>query len=213
MAAGAATCYVVGEWDHLETSVLLGAVLGALVGIAIVFVYRFRTGAGPRQDVGAVAGMIIGLSPAMIIVLKLAGELSGSLIAAAAFVGPMTGLLLGALLDRATDELRDRRWGAAFVFGGVSVGLCAGLVLFIDSAAYGSPPEEVAEVVRKLITASWRDDPLMEGADIDNLQIRRDGRRSYRGTFNTAIAGFDMPFELQAWDDGDAIRVQWEPVE
>jgi hypothetical protein len=125
----------------------------------------------------------------------------------------MIGLLLGALLDRATDELRDRRWGAAVLFGAAGVGLCAGLVSLIDSAAYGSPPEEVARIVQELITESWSEDPLMEGAVIDDLQIHRDGRRSYRGTFTTTIEGFAVPFTVQAWDDGDAVRVEWEPAE
>jgi MFS family permease len=213
MAAGAATCYVLGEWDQMQLSVVLGAALGAVVGIAIVAVSRLRTGEGPRQDVGAAAGFIVGLSPAMMIVFKLGGELSGMLVAGAAFVGPMIGLLLGALLDRATDELRDGRWGAAVLFGGLGVGLCSGLVSWIDSGAYGKPPEEVATIVQELIAESWSEDPLMEGAIVDKLQLRREGRRSYRGTFTTAIAEFDMPFTVQAWDDGDAVRVEWEPAE
>lgn len=213
MTSGAATCYVAGEWDQMLLSVVLGAAFGAVVGIAIVAVSRLRTGEGPRQDVGAAAGFIVGLSPAMLIVFKLGGELSGMLVAGAAFVGPMIGLLLGALLDRATDELRDRRRGAAALFGAAGVGLCAGLVSWIDSGAYGKPPEEVAGIVRELITDSWSEDPQMEGAVVERLRIRRDGRRSYRGTFTTAIAEFDVPFEVQAWDDGDAIRVEWEPAE
>lgn len=212
MVAGAATCYVVGEWDQMQLSVVLGAGFGALVGIAIVAVSRLRTGEGPKQDVGAVTGLIVGLSPALMIVLKLGGELSGALIVGVAFVGPMIGLLLGALLDRATDELRDRRWGAAGVFGAAAVGLCAGLVSWIDSGAYGKPPEEVATIVQELITDSWSEDPLMEGAVVEDLRIHRDGRRSYRGTFTTAIAEFNMPFAVHAWDDGDAVRVEWEPA-
>lgn len=213
MAAGAATCYVVGEWDRMQLSVVLGAAFGAVVGIAIVAISRLRNGEGPRQDVGAATGFIVGLSPAMMTVLKLGGELSGALVVGAAFVGPMIGLLLGALLDRATDELRDRRWGAAALFGGVGVGLCAGVASWIDSAAYGSPPDEIAMIVQELITESWSEDPLMEGAVVERLRIHREGRRGYRGTFTTAIAEFDMPFEVQAWDDGDAVRVEWEPAE
>lgn len=213
MSAGAATCYVVGEWDQMQLSVVLGAAFGAFAGIAVVTVCRLRTGEAPRQDAGAAIGFIVGLLPAMTIVLKLGGELSGVLVVGAAFVTPMAGLLLGAVLDRATDEFRDRRWGAAVLFGAAGVGLCSGLVSWIDSGAYGKPPEEVARIVRDLITDSWSEDPQMEGAVVERLRIHRDGRRSYRGTFTTAVSGFDVPFEVEAWDEGDVVRVEWEPAE
>lgn len=208
---GAATSYASGMWDDFWTGVLLGALIGPLVGTLVARIRHARSGTAGCRDIGAITGVVLGLVPAAVILLKLVGAVGPMLIAGSALISPTAGLLLGALFDRAIDEWRNRQVGATIFFSFLGLGICSALISGLNSISYGPAPEKIADIVHDVVVTDYREDPLVRDVVVKDVRAVRDGRRTYTGTFQAIINNAAEEYEFHAQDDGDVTTVEWAP--
>lgn len=179
-ALGAACCWLVGQFDFLSNGVLIGIFIGPMAGSFIGFTERKLRGDLVRPDTATFIGIVFGLFPALLVGLGglsgVTGRFSGYLLLGAFFAGPMCGLLIGGILDRAFEESLKRAWGTAVTYAVLGIAVCIGLVCLIDAAAYGPDPKEVSRQAKKIITWQWSMDPELRDAAVQNVTLERKGR-------------------------------------
>ena len=210
---GAACCWLIGQFDFLSNGVLIGIFIGPLAGAFIGFMERKLRGDLVRPDTATFIGIVFGLFPALLLGLGglsgVTGRFSGYLLVGAVFVGPMCGLLIGGILDRAFEESLKKSWGMAVTFAVLGVAVCVGLVCLIDSAAYGPDPKEVSREAKKIITREWSMDPELRDAAVQNVTLEHKGRTTYTGFANVTFAGQPERLSLEVLAEGDMLTVSW----
>jgi hypothetical protein len=217
-AVGAACCWLTGLFDFLWHGVLIGALAGPFAGALIGFTERKTRGDLVRPDVATIACVVFGLLPALLVGLQglgfVTGGFSAYLLAGAVFAGPMGGLVVGGLLDRALEATLKKSWGAALALAGAGVAGCIAVVCLIDSLAYGPDPQEVGREARALIVSEWRKNPAWRDATIRHVTLVREGRRTYTGFADVTVAGQPGRLMLEALVEGRVLEVKWtaEPL-
>src|SRR5262245_52620191 len=168
--------------------------MGAFGGAFIGALERQIRGDLVRPDVATLVCAIFGLVPALLVFLQGMGAVAGRLALCLSMglvcMGPLIGLLVGAIFDRAFDARLRKSWGAALVFAVVRTAACLGLVWGFDALSYGPDPEEIPRRTRASIVTHWRKDPGMQDAKIDKLTLHRTGRTTYAGFVEATVAGF-----------------------
>jgi hypothetical protein len=216
VAAGAC-CWVVGQDEFFWHGTLAGAVIGPLGGAAIGVRERKTRGDLIRPDIAAIIGVAYGLLPALLIVLGgvglVRGKLSGLLLIGAGFAGPMSGLLIGGILDRAYEARRRKSWRAALGFGLVGSAAAIGILLLIARASSGPDPEELVAPTRSAILREWRKDPELQGVKIRNLTLARDSGNRYSGFFDAIIDGQALRHTVTVTVHDADIEVRWAPLD
>jgi hypothetical protein len=124
-------------------------------------------------------------------------------------VGPLFGLVIGGVLDRAFEEGRNRSWGRALVFAIGGLALCIGAVYLIDAAAYGPDPEELSRKARALILSKWSKDPQLAGASIQTVTLVRQGRTAYTGQADATIDGQPARLVLEVLPKDGEFELRW----
>jgi hypothetical protein len=209
---GAACCWLLGEFDLLWQGVLVGVIVGPVAGVLLGIAERKVRGIFVRPDPAGVIGVTLGLVPAVLVGLRgmggVTGRLSGYVLCGEILAGPMAGLFIGGIFDRAFEAALKKSWGAALPFA-TGVAICVGLVFLIDSAAYGPAPEEVAREAEALIALEWESNPLAPDARIHSVTVVRKGRSSYTGFADVTIAGQRGRRPLEAEVKGGLLSVRW----
>jgi hypothetical protein len=122
---GWACCWLVGEVDSAGQGACVGALAGAFAGRALGFRHRKGRADTVSSELGTTICTGYALLPALLIFLGglglVRGKLSGFLMVGAACAGPMAGLLVGGLLDRAYEGIlrwRHRKVGSKHIVEG-----------------------------------------------------------------------------------------------
>jgi MFS family permease len=218
-AVGAACCWLTGQFYFFRPSVLIGALAGPIVGMLIGFTERKTRGALVRPDIATLVGIVFGLLPALLFfgggVSSVHGRFSGLLFVGAVFAGPMIGLVVGGILDRAFEEYLKKSWGVALPFGVTGVAICIGLVCLFDALAYSPDPQEVARTTGGILISDWSKSPDRRNAVIHHLTLVRKDRMSYTGFVEVTFSGRPQRLLLEVVVDGDMLEVSWrsEPEE
>jgi hypothetical protein len=216
VAAGAC-CWVVDENEFLWHGALVGAVIGPVGAAAIGVRERKARGDFVRPDIATITGVIYGLFPALLILFGgsggIRGRFSGVLLLGAGCAGPMAGLLIGALLDRAYEASRGKLWRPALGFGLVSFAACIGILVLMARAAAGPDPDELAAAARSIILWEWRKDPDLQDAKIRKITLAHDHGKVYSGSFDAKIDGQVARFKLTVFVQGGDIEVRWLPMD
>lgn len=216
--AGAACCWLTGQLRFFYQAVLIGTLAGTIVGALIGLKERKTRGQLVRPDIATFICVVYALLPALLFILQgisgVRGRFSGYLLVGAVFAGPMIGLLIGGILDRAFEEFQKKSWGVALPFAVLGIALCIGLVCLFDALAYGPDPKEVGRNVRTLLLSEWNKTPHVRDAEIDNVTLIRKDRTQYSGFADVTIAGRTERLLLEVVVEGEMLEVSWtnEPV-
>jgi MFS family permease len=215
---GAACCWLTGRFPFFYQAVLIGALGGPIVGALIGLKERKTRGGLARPDIATFICVVYALLPSLLLVLQgvsgVRGRFSGYLLVGAVFAGPMIGLLVGGILDRAFEEYQKKSWGVALPFAVIGVAICIGLVCLFDAIAYGPDPKEVGRNVRTLLLSEWNKTPHVRDAGIDNVTLVRKDRTQYSGFADVTFAGRTERLLLEVVVEGEMLEVSWtnEPV-
>jgi len=209
---GSACCWLAGEFHFFGPAVVIGILAGPIVGTLIGFMERKTRGELVRPDIATIIGIVYGLLPALLIFLglnSLSGRFSGYLFLGAIFAGPMIGLVLGGILDRAFEEYQRQTWGVALPFAVTGVAVCVGLVCLFDALAYGPDPKEVGRKTEALLISEWSKSPNNREAVIHNLTLVRKDRMSYTGFADATFSGRRQRLLLEVVVEGEMLEVSW----
>jgi hypothetical protein len=210
---GAACCWAIGEFHFLEQGVLIGMLAGPFAGGLIGLAERKARGDLVRPDIATIVCLLFGFLPAILIGLQgmsfVRGKFSVLLLSEAIFVGPMLGLVIGGMLDRAFEEARKKAWSRALAFAIAGIASCAALTYLIDALAYGPDPKEVAREARAIIASQWNDNSHAQDAAIHNVTLFRKDRTRYEGFADVTFAGRKERLNLEVVCEGDMLVVSW----
>jgi MFS family permease len=187
---GAACCWLIGQHDFLWQGLRIGAVIGLFGGTIIGLVERKVRGEFVRSDSATFIGAVYGLLPALLTLTVFgAGHGHGSAYfwVGIFFIGPMVGLLLGALLDRACEASRQKSWRTALGSAVVGVSACVGLVALMDITSRPLDANEVAAKAKRLILEEWSHKAELRSATIQNVTLTYQGADAYAGFVEATI--------------------------
>src|SRR5262249_5684113 len=151
-----------------------------------------------RPDVATCVAVVFGLVVAVgvfVVVGPVFGALSARAFVIALFIGPVVGLIVGGVLDRAFEAGGRRPWAGRVWFGGFGLAVCVGGVALILTKS-DPPPETVAEKAREVIVVVWEVNPDMEGARIRKITLGPPTHRTYVGIIDATIDGRPVRFDL-----------------
>jgi MFS family permease len=197
---GGAACWLIGQDDFLWHGALAGAGIGPFGGMVLAVVERLVRGAFVRPDYATHIGVVYGLPSSLFLLLggfgQVRGKASGYLLAGLVCIGPILGLMLGALLDRAYEAGLNQSWRGALKFGVVGVAAVAGILLLLDLTSRGPEPEVVATEVEYLVLKEWHKQPDLQATTIQKVILERTGRKSYAGFLEAMIGKRAERFRL-----------------
>lgn len=112
-----------------------GALIGAVIGVIVGQIERQIRGELSKPDIATYLGMILGLFPGILVLGGIFGFIGSG--GATVYIwtslflaGPMSGLLIGAMLDRANEFASKRNWISAILLACAAVAAC-GAPLFL----------------------------------------------------------------------------------
>jgi hypothetical protein len=203
--------------DWLGQAALIGAAAGPVGGGIIGVWERKKRGNLVRLDIATMVGAIYGLFPALLVVLGFFDVVRGAFslyaVVGTTFIGPMTGLLIGAILDRGYEASRRRSCVAAIGFSLTGVAACVGLVWLIARIDTAPDPKEIGAEARTLILQKWRENPDLSDARIRKITLTHIGGKVYEGTFSAKIGADVQRFKLKVTLVNEAIAAEWQPVD
>ena len=213
---GAGFCWVTGQFESLWQAVLAGALAGPFVGGFIGFRERKARGDSAKPDIAIfifiVGGLLLGLLVGFLGIFAVRGKFSASLLLGAICGGPMIGLVIGGILDRAFEEWLKKSWVAASKFAVAGVGACIGIIYLVDFMGYGPDPDEVSRDAARVIRSEWSNDPNYQDAKVHQVTLSQTGRRKYAGFVEASIAGKPERLEIDVIVDDTSISVQFRPA-
>jgi len=110
---GWACCWLVGEQDIVWSGGAIGALAGAFGGAAIGARHGVKRTDATSSEIGTTVCIAYALLPALLVLLGgiglVRGRLAGHFMLGAAFAFPMSGLLIGGVLDRIYEGILKRR--------------------------------------------------------------------------------------------------------
>jgi MFS family permease len=207
--AGAASCGLAGLSGSFWQIVLVGAVAGPLGGALIGIKERRARGNLVRPDIATIICVIYGLVPALLLVLGgiglVKGKFTGYLFLGVVSAGPMLGLLVGGILDRAYEATFKKSWGTALGSSCAALAVCTAMVLIFARATSPPDPEEVVPKVKRLILREWKKKPELRGATIQEITLVHNGGKEYTGFIMATIRGQAERFSLKVILEEDGI--------
>jgi hypothetical protein len=207
MLTAAVVCWIADEGDYWQIA-QYGAIIGPLPGAAIGYVERTWRGDLAIANVATFIGPIFGLLPAALIFFFSSTAPSVRLVAGVICAGPMAGLIIGAIFDRAFEESTQKSWLAAIGFAAFGIGLCISGVLLIHRYG-GADPLDVAHDTRPLILDQWANDPDLRRAKIVRIELTRKDLRTFSGFFEASLDGRPATFDIEVEVNRGIIQAKW----
>jgi hypothetical protein len=184
---GAATCALLGLDEYCWPGALFGVALGALVGGLFGIWKRKRAIDRASWDVATYLCIAYGLVPALILFVTE----NVQYLMEAVWLGPLAGLMVGALFDRAREALfRNTPW-RALRLGALAVAGCLGLLLVAPWLPYGPEPARLTQAVRSDLLREFEKD-----ARVDVSTLKRDSGPRYSGTVRVTAGGHTEQFRV-----------------
>jgi hypothetical protein len=214
--AGEACCWLSGQDERLAGGALIGAGLGSIVGTVVAIAERMIRGTFVRPDIATVIGILIGLSPALITAVLMDngyGLLSGGLLVEALIGGPIVGLLIGGVFDRAWEARHGQAWSSGLGAAIVGLTLGAGAAWFMASRPLGPDPNELATTAKSHMLRKLKEHPEVHDARIEKLTLVRQIGTRYTGFADATINGQPQRFSLTVIMAGRTIGLTWEPTD
>jgi hypothetical protein len=206
--AVAVCCWLADYGDYAWEGAIYGAAGGVVLGAATGLLERAIRGDLVRPDVATCLGIVCGVVVAAVAVVQVVRTPAFYLFIGLVVAGPVGGLFLGGLLDRACEAGWQRRWGKALAVGGLGAAASVGGVYLIG--AYSDPqPDVVAGRVREIILAKWQEDPETKGARIRKVTLGRPTHRTYVGTLEATIDRNQERFDLEVYVRHNTVSVTW----
>lgn len=213
---GGACCWLALVTEFLWQGALIGAMIGSLGGAIIGVKERKARGDFGRPDIATIICVVYGLVPAILILLLgiglVRGSFSGYLFLGAISGGPMVGLLLGAILDRAYEASLQKSWGAALGFGVAGVTAYSGIAFVIVTAPAGPDTKVLAAEARSLILREWQKKPELRGATIQNVTLVHKGGKLYTGFVDATIGGQAERLSVEVIVEGGTLELTLKPM-
>jgi hypothetical protein len=190
---GGGAVRLAGELDYAWRGFLFGGLAGFPAGAAIAAVERWIRGRFSRPDVATHVGAVLGLLPAVLMLFAAAGAVRGVmtffLALGLVFVGPMLGMLIGALFDRAVEASQRAAWFTSLKFFLAAILVCGGLAYAISRPPAGPDLKSLTNRVRAVIIHEIRADPGHEDTSVDGFSLNHDGDNRYSGTMEVSLKG------------------------
>ena len=210
---GASCCWLTGLFDYFWPGVLIGTLAGPFAGALIGLMEREARGDLVRPDIATLICVFFSLLPALLIALQgvsaVRGKFSAYSLLGVVVAGPIAGLLIGGILDRAFEAALKKSWGVALAFAGAGVAICIGIVCLIEAVAYGPDPKEVSREAKALITLEWSKNPEARDAKIHNVTLVRRSRTKYTGFADVTFAGQPGRLILEALVEREMVEMNW----
>jgi hypothetical protein len=210
---GALCCWLTRQFDSLGHGVLIGALVGPFAGLLIGISERKARGEFARADIGTYICVLFGLLPVPLMILQglggVHGRFSGFLLLGAMFAGPMAGLVIGGILDRAFEEAQKKSWGRSLTCAVAGAAICIAIVSAIDAAAYGPDPEEVGVEVKAVIAEEYGKNSEGRRVAIKNVTLVRKGRKAYTGFADVTVVDHQERLLLAVLVEDGMLEVRW----
>ncbi len=214
---GAVVPWLIDRFEFFWPGVGLGALAGAGLGLPLGRIYRVRWGRSTRAHFGTVLGVIYGIIPSLLLVAQGIGELrgrnSGYVLMGCLFAGPMAGLILGGILDRAFEEYQRQHGGVAVRFALTSlVVACLAIGLF-DWLAQGPDPEVLSYRVEQILNSHWRAKSGKGSMRTRSIHLTRTGRLEYDGVIEALFDGKPLQLRAEVVLENNMIHIRCKEVD
>jgi hypothetical protein len=215
---GAVSCWLVGLFESLWQWVLIGALIGPFGGAIIGTKTVKAQGELIFPDIATYIGAIYG--SLLTLLLVIGGGTAGVSARLAAFLGvgsiltgPMAGLLVGAILDRAYEASLKKSWGKALGYGGTGIVICVGIVWSIAMMSSRTDPKVVADKARTMILKEWQTKPELRGATIEKITLVHKGDNIYTGVVEARVGGVLEQLTLEVFYEDGIRRLELKEME
>lgn len=201
----AVCCWLTDYGDYAWQAVVYGAISGIIGGAIIGFFERWIRGDLAKADVGTFVGIIFGLLIAFFLLAVLGIPFAGRALIGLLFIGPMAGLIFGAVFDRMYESAGQQQWLTAIQFGGFGLIAIGGIVFLV---AEQSDPDlnEVAKAAQKAMYVH----PEFQGGVIRNLKLQHSEHRVYLGSMEVTFGNEIVHFDLEIQYRHEKVVVQWQ---
>jgi hypothetical protein len=211
---GEASFWLRGLDGNLAQGAWIGAILGSIGGVLIAIAERTIRGPFTRPDIATAIGIFYGLLPVLIGVIGIhsanASEPGGALIETL-IGGPIVGLLIGALLDRAFEGICNKAWRKGIIVAVAGLSVSAAVAWGMVWKPLGPDPADLAQKTKNMIRRKWLENPELRHATIEKVTLIRETGMRYTGSFEATIDGQLERFRLTVIVSGQTIGATWEP--
>ena len=215
-ATGAACCWLIDMFDHFWQYVAVGASAGAVVGLMLGLKAPKARKSLARVNLATNLCASYSVLLSLLFFVQCAGGVpgkgTGMVFIGCLFAGPMAGLLLGAILDRAFEEFKMRKPILAIGSALIAIAASASTVLLFDWLCYGPDTEFIASRIETMLVSEWELRRDIKKARIQHLDVRRNGRFGYVGSFDATLDGQTTRMTFEARIEDGELSVESKPV-
>lgn len=215
--SGMATCWLMGSPDYLSLSGMIGIGVGAVFGAVIGRIERRRQGEISRGDAASIIGCIFGLAPSVLVFILGGGGIHNRLTTYAmvgmTMFGPMAGLVIGGLFDRAAEAFRHRTRREAATSALIGLAACTLLGWFLATSPLHPDLALITRRTKSLMIEQWRLDPLTNDATIQDAKLIRERDGLYEGIVHATIDGRAKRFAVIVEVNGNELRASWNSID
>jgi MFS family permease len=211
---GAVIPWLTDQFLFFWLGVSLGAFTGAGVGWLLGAAYRARWSKSTRAHLGTVLGVTYGIIPSLLLVAlgtrELRGLNSGYVLMGCLFAGPMVGLILGGILDRAFEEWQRNHRRLARRFGLTAMAVALLSIGFFDWLAQGPAPEALGNRVKQMLVSHWQERYGRHLTNFRPIELKRKGRMEYEGEADALVDGKSIHLTLEILLEDGTIKLSWK---
>lgn len=214
-AVAGVTCWLTDWYEGLTLAVCVGAAIGPLGGAAVGLREPKGRGIVVRPDIATMICAGYGVLPALLMFAASIGTLGAGFSVLAgvglACIGPMLGMLIGAVFDRAYEAMLQKAWIAGLLRCAVGAAVCAAITAGAFIAPYGPDPEDLARDARQAVREQWHQQGIVTVL-IRSLTVERVRGRQYTGVVDAVLDGQRARFRLAITVDGPEYTWTLDPL-
>jgi hypothetical protein len=213
---GAACCWLTEMFDQFWLHVAIGAAAGAFIGLILGFrapkVQKPPARLNLASNLCASYGVLLSLLLFVQCAGGIQGKQSGMVFIGFLFAGPLAGLLLGGILDRAFEEFKMRKQFLAIGTTFIAIAASASTIVLFDWLCYGPDTEFIASRIETMVVSEFELRREIKKARIQHLDVHRNGRFGYVGSFDATFDGQPKRMTFEAMIEDGRLSLEMKTV-